>query len=802
MKEYGKFDDKVKEYIITDPHTPVKWTNYIGTLAFGGIIDNTGGGLICKGDPALNRITKYTPQYPAGDFKGETAYIRLHTPEGYSVYSPYYVPVLKKYDTFECHVGLSYQTFVHIANQIKVEIRVFVPDEAPVEIRDYTITNLSEKEINLDLIPVVEYSHFNGLMQYTNADWVPQTMISDAEKDNFEQVILTQYAWMKKESEVNFFSSNAPASSYETVRSSFLGNNEYGGWADPKSLYEEQLNSTLAKRGDNIAALMHPVKGLKPGESRRIITQLGQGHPEKIKTIIEKYRNESAVDKAFIELKKFWEEYLSKFSISTPDESFNTMVNVHNPRQCHTTFNWSRYLSLYQLGLGARGLGFRDSSQDVMGIIIQMPEKGRKLLETLLSIQRPEGAAMHQFFPLSMEANMGDSREDDESTFYGDDHLWSVLAVCAYIKETGNYSFLDKQITFYEEGIEISQRETGTVMEHILRGLAFTKGHTGAHGLPLLGFADWNDTVNLKGKAESLFIANLYGTALREVIDLNRYLKTGLETSLEEDYSEMKNVFEKCAWDGEWFVRYFEENGTPIGSQQNEKGKIYTNGQSWPVISGFAEGEKRNSALDSVYKHLNTKFGIKLSFPGYDKFDPAIGGVTTYPPGAKENGGIFLHTNPWVMIAETINGNGNRAFEYYNKINPACSNDNIEQFECEPYCYPQNILGDEHPQFGLARNSWLSGTSSWTYQAATQYIAGIRASHDGLIIDPCIPEKWKQITINRVFQGSTYIITVNNPNGLSKGVSKVILDGKEIFGNIIPIPEREGKYSVECKLEN
>ena len=796
--KYGYFDDEKKEYVITNPKTPVKWINYVGTLSFGGIIDHTGGSIICKGDPALNRIVKYIPQLPSSDFKGETLYIRIKEKNGYKVFSPFFVPTLDKYDKYESRVGLGYQRLISEFYGIRTEVTIFVPKDKNVVIRDIKVTNISENPVEIDVIPVVEFTHFDALKQYTNADWVPQTMTVDAVNNEDGTVLLKQYAFMKKEYENNFFTSNHPADSFQTDRKLFLGENEYGTWRDPKELQNDSLSNYEARRGDNIAAILHKIGTLKPGESKRIITLLGQEEPGKINAAADEFKDEKAVDRAFKEQAEFWETYLSAAQFNTPDEAFNSMVNIHNPRQCHTTLNWSRYLSLYQLGLGARGLGFRDSSQDVMGIFASVPKDGKKLLKKLLSVQNANGSAMHQFFPLTMEANEGDSREEGEGTFYGDDHLWIILAVSAYLKETGDYDFLKEEITFYDKELSLEEREKGTVLDHLERSLNFTKNNTGKHGLPLLGFADWNDTVNLHGDAESIFNANLYGRALNEMIELMEYLeKPEMADQYKKDHEHMKEVLNKNCWDGEWYVRYFEEDGTPIGSKVNKEGQIYTNAQSWSVLSGFATEERAVKALDSVNKKLNTEFGIKLSYPGYNGFDPSKGGVTTYPPGAKENGGIFLHSNPWVMIAETMVGNGDRAFQYYNQINPASKNDIIDRFECEPYCYPQNILGDEHPQFGLARNSWLSGTSSWTYQAATKHILGINPRHDGLEINPCIPKSWEGFTAKRKFRNSFYEIKVKNPDHISKGIAYLIVDGERIDGKIVPAFNDGKTHQVE-----
>lgn len=800
--KYGHFDDANREYVITNPKTPVKWTNYVGTLAFGGLVDHTGGSLICKGDPALNRITKYIPQLPSSDFKGETLYLRIKEKGGYKVFSPFYVPTLDPYEKYECRVGLGYQRIVSEMHGIRTDVTIFVPPGENVVLRDIKLTNIGNAPVELDAVPVVEFTHFDALKQYTNADWCPQTMTVDAEKNGDGTVLLRQYAFLKKETENNFFTSSAPVGSFQTDRKKFLGENEYGTWKNPLELHNEHLSNYEARRGDVIAALLHKLGEIKPGETRRFVTQLGQDAPAAVTATSKKFQALENVDAVFPTLGKFWDDYLSNFQCETPDAVFNSMVNIHNPRQCHTTFNWSRYLSLYQLGLGARGLGFRDSSQDIMGVLAGIPDDARRLMRKLLSVQLPNGSAMHQFFPLTMEANEGDSREEEGGKkWYGDDHLWIILAVCAYIKETGDTVFLEEEITFYDKKLPPENRKSATVLDHLQRGLAFTKANTGRHGLPLLGFADWNDTVNLPGDAESTFVADLYGRALLEMIDLMKHLgRTDLASVYQADHAVMKEAVNAAAWDGEWYIRYFEDDGSPIGSKENSEGKIYTNAQSWTVLAGYADTVRAKHALQSVNEKLNTIRGIKLSWPGYNRYDKSKGGVTSYPPGAKENGGIFLHSNPWVMIAETMLGNGDRAFEYYRQINPAAQNDRIDEFECEPYCYPQNILGDEHPQFGLARNSWLSGTSSWTYQAATQYILGIRPQHDGLLIDPCIPESWDGFTVTRRFRGATYRITVENPDGVSKGVESITVDGREIHGRIVPVAAPGSAVNVEVLL--
>jgi len=785
--EFGYFDNEKREYIITNPRTPTRWINYIGTLQFGGFVDHTGGALICKGDPALNRITKYIPQLPASNFNGEGLYIRIKQEGGYLIYSPFYVPTLTSLDKFETHVGLGYTRVVSELKGLLCEVTVFIPQNEQVELRDICITNTGDKTLEIDVIPVVEYTHPAALKQFTNADWTPQTMVSKVVEEEGGTKILKQYPFMLRDIQVNYFTSNWPVSSFDSDRAAFLGNYGYGSFQEPAGLREPELNNTQANRGDNIAALLHHLGQLEPGDSRRIVTQLGQTERiNHLPEVVAKFRDEEQLDRAFQELSKFWDEYLARMQITTPNKAMDHMINVHNPRQCYITKNWSRYLSLYQLGLGDRGIGFRDSSQDVLGVMGFIPEEAIELVRNLLSVQKQDGSAMHQYNPLTMVGETGEA-EEDTPKYYSDDHLWVILSVTAYLKETGNLAFVHEKIPFYDKDKDDKPIESGTVLEHMIRGIEFTKNNVGAHGLPLLGFADWNDTVNLREGAESVFTACLYGVALKELIELGEFIGEDDEVSKWREYfQEMKAVVNREAWDGQWYRRYYDVDGSPIGSKENEQGKIFTNAQSWTVLAGYANGSRGRKALDSVKKYLDTTNGIKLSTPGYDGYDPLKGGVSTYPPGAKENGGIFLHANPWVMIAETILGDGDQAFKYYDKINPVAKNNKIEEYESEPYVYPQNILGDEHPQFGLARNSWLTGTASWAYVAATKHILGIQPGYHGLQIKPCIPTDWGGFQVRRELRGAIYNISVRrNPSLPGKGI-QISVDGEDIIGDYVP----------------
>ncbi len=800
---YGRFDPAHKSYVITDPHTPVKWINYIGSLEFGGFVDHTGGALICKGDPGLNRITKYIAQMPAAEFKGETLYLRMHTPAGFRLFSPFYVPCLVPFESYECQVGLGYTRIRSTVEGIETEVTIFVPREENVEIRDVRVSNRRNEAVTLDAVPVVEYTHFDALKQLTNADWVPQTMQSWAVDGGYGRIILCQAAFMRKDTHVNYLTANLAAASFETDRKVFLGDNEYGTWANPVALRRPELSCSEAYRGDNIGALLLPLGTLQPGETKRFVIQLGQeGSLAAALPSIQTYTRVEAVNEAFARLAEFWETYLSRLQVITPDESMNLMLNIHNPYQCYITKTWSRYLSLYQLGYGSRGMGYRDSSQDLMAVNASAPGEVKDFLRKLLQVQKCNGSAMHQFYPLTMQASIGDAGEmEDRPHYYSDDHLWAIQATCAYLKETGDFEFLDEQLPFYEKDKQGNQLETASVLEHLLRAVNFTHADTGAHGLPLLGFADWNDTMNLPTGAESLLCASLYGKALLDLAELSRELGNHDRfAELMVWYEEMRARVQMHGWDGEWFRSYYDADGVPLGSSQNEAGKIYAYAQAWPVIAGFATQQQTERALQAVNDLLDTSNGIKLSAPGFDGYDPTKGGITTYPPGAKENGGIFMHVNPWVMIAETLAGNGERAYHYYAQTNPAAKNDRIDEYECEPYVYAQNILGDEHRQFGLARNSWLSGTASWMYQAATQYILGVRPTYAGLMIDPCIPAAWDGFRVWRQFRRARYDIIIENPGHANQGVAWLEVDGKRVEGNILPLFNDARTHSVVVRM--
>jgi cellobiose phosphorylase len=796
---FGFYDDAAREYVVTDPRTPTKWVNYIGTLDFGGFVDQTGGLNICKKDPANNRITGYKIDTPQNAMRGNTLYCRIKNADGtYAVLSPFFTPTLTPYDKFECRMGLGYNKWLVRMNGLEFEIKMFIPAGASQVVTDVKVRNISAPaDAQVDVIPLVEFSHPDALKNLTNADWVPQTMKGKAVGN-----VITQYPHMAEGRRANFMTANRPMDSFTTDRNKFLGSHGYGTYAEPGGLAEDHLDNYQALRADNgnsIAAILYRLGSIAQGQESRIIIQLGQNTSvEAAADSIARLQDPENVDAAFAALHASWRGYLDHLrDVETPDSALNKIVNTLGPRQNHATFFWSRYLSLNQLGYGGdRGIGVRDTNQDLMGVLPYMPDKAREMIEKLLSVQRFDGSSMHQFNPLTMKASIGEGQAGSEQDFYSDDHLWNVLSVVEYVKETGDTAFLNKVIGYYDEGT--GEKKSGTVLQHLHRALAFTPGNLGRHGLPKLGWADWNDAFNMEG-SESVFSACLYGKALLEMQELMDVLgDVKSAQGYAEEYDRIKKSVNKHAWDGEWYVSYIDKDGKLVGSKKNEEGQIYLYTQAWAVIAGFASPDRAARAMKSVQEKLDTKHGIKVMTPAYKKTQPGIS-ASTYTPGLKENAGIFLHPNPWAAIAETMLGHGERAVQIIDRINPLKQDTNT--YECQPDVFVQNMASDEHPQFGLARNPWLSGTVSWVNQATTKNILGIRPTYKGLMIDPAIPESWPGYTATRVFRGVACHIRVERGDGANR---VMLVDGKPVAGNVVPTTFFSGKNEVQIvvKLDN
>ncbi len=779
--KYGYFDEGAKEYVVTRPDTPTPWINYIGGGNYGGIVSNTGGGYSFHKDPQNRRITRYRYNSIPMDRPGRYIYIRDAATGEY--WNPGFQPSGKKLDSYSCRHGMGYTVLEGEYNGVAAGVTYFVPDDRDFEIWLLKIHNRTSVSKKLQIFSYAEFCFWDAIMDQQNVDWVQQ--INQCRYDNG---IITWYPHYISNN-ASFFATGAEVNSYDTNLETFIG--KYRSEANPMAVEQGACSNSISRRTNGVGAFCNEVE-LAGGETREIVFILGYTENRSdIRKEIEAYLDPCEAGQALERLNKYWEGYTGKLHVDTPDRDMNLFVNMWNQYQCKTTFNWSRFVSLYQLGLG-RGMGIRDSAQDTLGVMHTIPGQARELIVKLLQCQYTDGRAYHLFFPLTGEGGVGDAPVK-KFDWYSDDHLWLILAVNAYVKETGDFAFLDQEVLYNDK------KTSATVWEHLAKALEFTDCWKGPHNIALAGRADWNDTLNLdtgKGIAESVFTSMLFCRAAVEMMELSEYLgRKDDEVRFDGMYVQMKNAINETCWDGEWYKRAFDDESRPLGSKENTFGMIFINSQSWAVLGKVSDSERTVKCLDSVNKYLNTKYGIVSMYPAYTQHDHTKGGITTYPPGAKENGGIFLHTNPWVMIAEIMTGNGERAFEYYKQILPARRNNDADLLEVEPYVYPQNILGKEHPQFGIGRNSWLSGTAAWNMVASSQYILGIKPGYDCLLVAPCIPSSWDGFRAMRVFRGAEYSIEVKNPSHVCSGVKKITLNGCDV-DRIPVLPEGSKAYVV------
>jgi cellobiose phosphorylase len=779
--KYGYFDEGAREYVVTRPDTPTPWINYIGSGKYGGIVSNTGGGYSFHKDPQNRRITRYRYNSIPMDRPGRYIYIRDAATGEY--WNPGYQPSARKLDSYSCRHGMGYTVLEGEYKGIAADVTYFVPDDRDFEIWLLRVKNQTSVTKKLQIFSYAEFCFWDAILDQQNVDWAQQ--INQCRYDNG---IISWYPHYISNN-ASFFATGAEVSSYDTNLETFIG--KYHSESNPVAVEQGACSNSISLRTNGVGAFCNEMT-LAGGQAEEIVFILGYAENRSdIRKSIEVYLDPGEARKALERLNSYWEGYTGKLRVDTPDRDMNLFVNVWNQYQCKTTFNWSRFVSLYQLGLG-RGMGIRDSAQDTLGVMHTIPDQAKDLIIKLLQCQYTDGRAYHLFFPLTGEGGVGDAPVK-KFDWYSDDHLWLILAVNAYIKETGDFAFLDQQVLYNDK------KTAATVWEHLVKALEFTDNWKGPHNIALAGRADWNDTLNLdtgKGIAESVFTSMLFCRAAIEMIELSDYLgRKDDGVRFNGMYIQMKNAINETCWDGEWYVRAFDDESRPLGSKENSFGKIFINSQSWAVLGKVSDDERTRKCLDSINEHLNSKYGIVAMYPAYTQYDDTKGGITTYPPGAKENGGIFCHTNPWVMIAEIMMGNGERAFEYYKQILPARRNNEADHLEVEPYVYPQNILGKEHPQFGIGRNSWLSGTAAWNMVASSQYILGIRPGYDCLTVDPCIPSSWDGFRAMRVFRGAEYDIEVKNPAHVSGGVKKITVNGA-VVDRITVQPEGSKAYVV------
>ncbi len=811
--KYGHFDDARREYVITRPDTPLPWINYLGSEEYFALISNTAGGYSFYKDARLRRLTRYRYNNTPYDLGGRYIYLRDNQDGDY--WSPSWQPTQSKLQNYSCRHGMGYTVIGSAHNGVRAETRYFVPLGENLEIWQMTITNERAAAVDLSVFSAVEFCLWDAWDNSTNF----QRNFSTGQVEIEEDVIYHKTEYRERRDHFAYFACSEKLSGFDTQRESFLG--PYRSWDRPVVLEQGRSSDSIANGWQPIGS--HHIKvALKPGEQNQIIFLLGYCEnprdqkfdpPESqrinkrgVKPIIARYLDKTNTDLAFDSLGAYWDRLLGVLQVQTPDEHVNRMVNIWNAYQCMVTFNISRSASLFESGIG-RGLGFRDSNQDLLGFVQMVPARARQRILDLASTQLPTGGAYHQYQPMTKRGN------DAIGANFNDDPHWLVLGVAAYLRETGEWGILDELVPYENEpGSETP------LYEHLQRSIQYALDRIGPHGLPLIGRADWNDCLNLNcfsdtpgesfqtttnrdGKvAESVFIAGLYVISTREMAQITgRYLKPGSDaTSRAAFYTKLSEDMIGCihqyGWDGEWFLRAYDALGQKVGSVECEEGKIYVESQGICVMAGVGlENGNAKKALDSVNKHLATKHGIMILQPAYSKYYLNLGEISSYPPGYKENGSVFCHNNPWVMIAEALVGNADRALDYYLRINPSAREELAELHRCEPYVYAQTIAGRDAPTHGEAKNSWLTGTAAWNYVAITQSILGIRPGWDSLQIAPVLPAGWQGFTARREFRGVTYYISVKR-SGPGNNV-KLIVDGSPLEGNTIPAP-LDGKKSV------
>ena len=818
--KYGYFDDQAREYVITRPDTPLPWINYLGCEDYFGLISNTAGGYSFFRDARLRRITRYRYNNVPFDVGGRYIYIRDNTltpgpspigrGRGEGFWSPSWQPTQCSLEDYTCRHGLGYTTIGSTYAGIRAETRYFVPLGQNLEIWQLTITNQRLTPADLSIFSSIEFCLWDGLDDQTNF----QRNFSIGQVEIEDEVIYHKSEYRERRNHFAYFACSEPLAGYDTQRDTFLG--PYRGWDRPAAVERGQSFNSEA-HGWAVMGSHHVKIVLAAGESREIRFVLGyHENPQEdkfappnsqtinkhtVKPIIAKYLNKSNTDAAFAGLRKYWDSLLSAYQVQSPDEHTNRMVNIWNAYQCMATFNMSRSASFYESGIG-RGLGFRDSNQDLLGFVQMVPERARQRMLELAATMLPSGGAYHQYQPLTKRGN------NDVGSNFNDDPHWMIIAVSAYIKETGDWDVLNERVPYDNApGSETS------LYEHLERAIQYTLDRLGPHGLPLIGRADWNDCLNLNcfsdtpgqsfqtttnkegNVAESVFIAGLFVHACREMAKVaTRYQRlgdAGQRNQIANRFTlladQMTQTIYAHGWDGEWFVRAYDDFGHKVGSKDCEEGQIFIEPQGYCVIAGIGlENGYAQKALDSVNKHLATRHGILLQQPAFSQYYLYLGEISSYPPGYKENASIFCHNNPWVMAAETIVGNGDRALDYYLRINPSAREEISDLHRTEPYVYSQMIAGRDAPTHGEAKNSWLTGTAAWNYVAITQYILGIRPTFDGLMVAPVIPLRWKGFKATRKLQGVTYHIEVIR-QGPGNTVS-LSIDGQPIAGNVVPRP--------------
>lgn len=810
--KYGHFDDEAREYVIDNPRTPWPWINYLGNKDFFSLISNTAGGYSFYKDAKFRRLTRYRYNGVPMDAGGRYFYIK----DGDTVWNPGWKPTKTALDSYECRHGMNYTRIKGEKNGLRAELLFFVPLDTHAEIAKLSLTNTTDKPKSFKLFSFIEWCLWNAATDMENF----QRNFSTGEVEIDGSTIYHKTEYKERRNHYAFYHVNAPVDGFDTDRESFLG--LYNGFDEPQVVTEGKPRNSEAHGWSPIASHYMEIT-LQPGESRDLVFMLGYVENEqdekweskgvvnktKAREMIARFDSAEKVDKAFGELRAYWDNLLRRFTLDSGDERLDRMVNIWNQYQCMITFCFSRSASFFESGIG-RGMGFRDSNQDLVGFVHQIPERARERIIDIASTQFPDGGCYHQYQPLTKRGN------NDIGGGFNDDPMWLIFGTIAYIKETGDMSILDEPVPFDNiKGSEVS------LMDHLKVSFDHVVNNLGPHGLPLIGRADWNDCLNLNcfsmdpnesfqttenktegSKAESLMIAGQFVIYGEEYVKLCRKLGLDAEADRAQKHvDEMVEAVKKHGWDGEWFLRAYDFYGNKVGSHENKEGKIFIESQGWCTMAGIGlESGLVEKSLDSVKKYLDCEHGIVLNNPAFTEYVMEYGEISTYPAGYKENAGIFAHNNPWVIIGETVLGRGDEAWEYYRKICPAYLEEKSDLHKVEPYVYCQMTAGKDAYRPGEAKNSWLTGTAAWNWYAITQFILGIKPDYDGLLIDPCVPKDWKHYEITRKFRGAEYKIKIDNPDGVNRGVKRLVVNGEVVDGNLVAHKPEGSVNTVEVTL--
>jgi len=805
---FGHFDDEAREYVITTPHTPYPWINYLGSQEFFSLISHQAGGYSFYRDARMRRLTRYRYNNVPTDAGGRYFYLN----DGGDVWSPSYMPVKAELDSYECRHGLGYSRITGSRGGIKADVLFFVPIGENAEVQKVTLTNETDAQRSFTLFSFIEFALWNAQDDQTN--YQRNLSIGEVEIEGSAIYHVTEYR--ERRNHYAVYGVNAPIAGFDTDRTTFTGlYNSFGDADVPRS----------GKSANSVASGWYPIGShslevtLAPGESSSYTFVLGYLENPKddkwespgvvkktgAKELLARFATEEQTDAAFAALKQHWDNLLGSYTVTSPDEKLNRMVNVWNQYQCMVTFNMSRSASYFETGIG-RGMGFRDSNQDLLGFVHLVPERARERILDIAATQFEDGGAYHQYQPLTKRGNL------EVGSGFNDDPLWLIAGTAAYLKETGDFSILDEQVAFDND-----ESKAQSLFEHLKRSFFHVVDNVGPHGLPLIGRADWNDCLNLNcfseepgesfqttenkagGSAESILIAGMFVHIGPDYVELAR--RRGLHdeaTAAQEHIDQMRETVLEHGWDGDWFLRAYDFFGNKVGSKENEEGQIWIEPQGFCVMAGIGvEDGRAQRALDATKERLDTPHGIVLLNPAYTRYYVEYGEVSTYPPGYKENAGIFCHNNPWIIIAETMIGRGERAFEYYKQIAPAYREDISEVHKLEPYVYAQMIAGKDAVRKGEAKNSWLTGTAAWNFVAVSQHLLGVRPGYDGLIVDPCLGPEIPEFTVRRTIRGATYVINVVNGGG--KG-AHLTVNGVPIEGTEVPYAPAGSTVNVHCTV--